>query len=240
MRVLTWNVNHRAARRTIPDWIAAAIEGCKPDVVVLTEYVEGDDHGKFLSSLASQGLVSTEISCRTPRENQVLIASRQRLRRGELAAPALHRSVPSNALHVVLEDSGLNVLGFRMPAFEKEDRALKRPVWQWLLDSAETLRASPAVIAGDLNTAPGDDAKTCGDCLGELSQSGWQHVRPDSGFSWKSAQHGTQRQLDHVFFSPALPPAQAEYLWGFHSLADDAASGNVGIPDHAILLASFD
>ena len=238
MRILVWNLNHRAACHPIPEWIAGAIGAQDPDVIVLTEYVEGDDHNKFLSSVAALGLESWDISPKTSRQNQVLIASRHRLQRGTLAAPSLHKSVPPNALHVVLEDSGLNVLGFRMPAFEGKERPLKRDVWQWLLSAAEILRVDASVIAGDFNTAPGDSVTTCGDCLEQLSRSGWQHVLPSSGFSWKHARYGTRRQLDHIFFSPALPPAHADYLWGFQSLAADAASGKVGIPDHAILLAT--
>lgn len=240
MRILTWNLNHRAARRAIPDWIVSAIEPLNPDVVVLTEYVEGDDHAKFLASLAGLGLCSSHISLRASGENQVLIASRHRLRRGKLTAPSLHKSVPSNALHVVLEESGVNVLGFRMPAFEGKERPFKRDVWQWLLNAAEILRANPSVIAGDFNTAPGDQAATCGDCLEQLARGGWQHALPSSGFSWKGGSHGTERQIDHLFLSPALPPARAEYLWGFQSLAADAGSGKVGIPDHAILLATIE
>ena len=120
MRLLTWNLNHRAARRRIPDWIGAAITSQNPDVIVLTEYVEGDDHERFVSQLASQGLKSCDQSAKTPGQNQILIASRHGLRLGALNAPPLHESVPSNFLHVVLEDSGINVLGFRMPAFEAE------------------------------------------------------------------------------------------------------------------------
>jgi hypothetical protein len=35
---------HRAARRHIPSWIAAAINEQAPDILVLTEYVEGPDY----------------------------------------------------------------------------------------------------------------------------------------------------------------------------------------------------
>ena len=123
-----------------------------------------------------------------------------------------------------------------MPAVEDQERPFKRDVWQWLLNAAEILRANPSMIAGDFNTVPGDPATTCGDCLEQLSRSGWQHARPKSGFSWKDARHGTERQLDHIFLSPA----RAEYLWDFQSLAADAASGKVGIPDHVILLARLE
>jgi len=148
--------------------------------------------------------------------------------------------VPSNALHVILEDSGLNVLGFRMPAFENEDRPFKRDLWQWPLKAAEILRTDLSVIAGDFNTAPRDSPTTCGDCLEQLASSGWQHVLPNSGFSWKDARHVTEHQIDHIFLSPVLPPAHADYLWGFRSVAADAAAGKVGIPDHAILLATYE
>ena len=76
MKLLAWNLNHRAARRQIPLWIAAAINEQAPDILVLTEYVEGPDHDFFLASLNANGL--SEFSCSTQpgRENQVLIASR--------------------------------------------------------------------------------------------------------------------------------------------------------------------
>jgi hypothetical protein len=41
MKLLAWNLNHRAAPRRIPSWIAIAINEQAPDVLVLTEYVEG-------------------------------------------------------------------------------------------------------------------------------------------------------------------------------------------------------
>jgi hypothetical protein len=51
MKLLSWNLNHRAARRRIPSWIATAIDEQAPDVLVLTEYVEGPDHDFFLATL---------------------------------------------------------------------------------------------------------------------------------------------------------------------------------------------
>ncbi len=44
------------------------------------------------------------------------------------------------------------------------------------------------------------------------------------------------RQLDHVVLSPALVSIHAEYSWEFQTLAPDAASGIVGLPDHAMLV----
>jgi hypothetical protein len=47
---LSWNLNHRAVRRRMQEWVAAAIEEKAPDVVVLTEYGIGLDHASLLDS----------------------------------------------------------------------------------------------------------------------------------------------------------------------------------------------
>ena len=44
VRLLAWNVNHRMRPRHIPTWVAEIIGEQRPDIVVLTEYVEGPDH----------------------------------------------------------------------------------------------------------------------------------------------------------------------------------------------------
>jgi endonuclease/exonuclease/phosphatase family metal-dependent hydrolase len=240
MKLLAWNLNHRAARRQIPSWIATAIDEQAPDILVLTEYVEGPDHESFLASLNANGL--SEFSCSTQpgRENQVLIASREKQRRYDPLAPDIHPSVPSNNLEVSLAISGLTVLGFRMPAFEAKERALKRLTWNWLISEADRLRAGSALIVGDFNTAPGDSKALCGDCLATLVEGGWQHVRPASGYSWRHPQFGTERQIDHIFLSASLVPRRVEYLWEFERLASEGKSRKVGRPDHAMLVCEFD
>lgn len=239
MKLLAWNLNHRAARRSIADWIACAIVAHSPDVVVLTEYVEGPDHERFLGALSDGGLVHALLSPRVERQNQVLIVSNQTLRRGELRAPTIHPAVPPNALEAVLEPSGLHVVGFRMPAFTGAERPLKRETWNWLLGESDRLRSRAAVIAGDFNTAPSDSASYCGDCLAKLSQSGWQCGTPTTGYSWRHEGSGAERQIDHLFLSPAMPLARSEYYWDFERLSPDAASKKVGVPDHAMLVAEI-
>src|SRR3981081_797346 len=151
MKLLAWNLNHRAARRQIPSWIAAAINEQAPDILVLTEDVEGPDNDFFLSSLTSDGF--SEFSCSTQpgRENQVLIASRSTQRRYDLVSPDIHPSVPSTILGVSLGSPELAVVGFRMPAFAAKERALKRLTRNWLLGEADRLRAGFALIVGDFN-----------------------------------------------------------------------------------------
>lgn len=240
MRLLTWNLNHRAARRAIPDWVSIAIGNQNPDVVVMTEYVQGDAHSGFITDLAGQGLLHTQVSTRTEGQNQILIASRSPLSLGGIQGPELHPAVPPNTLHVVVDDLQLQLIGFRMPAFASKDRKIKRAVWEWLISASRSLEPHRTVLTGDLNTAVGDSDNYCGDCLPVLPKHGWQHAIPDEGFSWKSARHRTVRRIDHTFLSPSMPSARSNYLWDFESLAPDAGSARVGIPDHAMLVVDFE
>lgn len=240
MKLLAWNLNHRAARRRIPAWIATTIAEQSPDVLVLTEYVEGPDHASFRDTLRAQGLGNYSLTSQPGGENQLLIASSDAQHRSQLNVPNIHPSVPPNVLEVSLKSSELTVLGFRMPAFKPKDRVLKRQTWNWLLSESDRLRARPALIVGDFNTAPGDSKAYCGDCLEELVGRGWQHARPASGYSWRHSQSGTERQIDHIFLSAPLVPRRVEYLWRFERLAPGGASRRVGLPDHAMLVAEFD
>jgi hypothetical protein len=96
VRILNWNLNHRAARRPVPRWISEAIAQQHADVVVLTEYVTGPDHERFVGELAAIGLPHVAKGERIGRENEVLIAAREPLATGTIQAPAIHPSVPSN------------------------------------------------------------------------------------------------------------------------------------------------
>lgn len=239
MRVLSWNVNHRAARRQIPEWVPQAIAAHAPAVVVLTEYVQGPDHSRFITDLCRIGLKYSSVSQRVERQNQVLIATREPHDTGDLVPHSIHEAVPPNSLHVVLEQSDVNVLGFRVPAFEKERRKLKRQTWEWLLETAVRLSDRPAVITGDLNTAPDDPVSECGDCLVHLSRSGWHHARPVTGYSWVHPRWGRARQIDHTFVSPTLRVVRAEYNWDFRLLAPAISFPKAGQPDHAMLITDI-
>lgn len=237
-RILAWNVNHRASKRRIPDWVASSILATSPDIVVLTEYVEGDDHAEFLKALRSGGLAGVLLTAKTNGENQVLIASREAFDEGELRAPPIYSSVPLNALHIKFQGTGLNVLGFRMPSGKQFDVQFRRPTWDWLIEAAAHLRDKPSLVIGDFNTAPGDSASKCGDYIDRMLRMGWIH-RPESGCSYRHSS-GSERQIDHCFASPKVNVLHAEYRWDFHAAAPDAASGKVGIPDHAMLVVDLD
>ncbi len=153
LRLLAWNLNHRAARHAFPDWVAEAVCAEAPDIALFTEYVEGPHHERFLASLSALGLEHATLSVPRQKQNQVLIVSCEPHTRGGIEAPSIHPAVPPNALHVRLEQSGVDVLGFRLPAFKGRDSHLKRMTWSWLFEAAGSLRSKPAIIAGGFNIA---------------------------------------------------------------------------------------
>lgn len=236
MRLLAWNVNHRAARRTIPDWVGESIADQHADVVVLTEYVAGNAHGAFCQSLINSGLGHITLSTAVERQNQVLIATKKPHRPILMAVQPIHPAVSPNILQVRLDVQDIHVIGFRMPMFTGADRLLKRRVWEWLLDELGALRNEAAVIAGDFNTACDDGRSGCGDCLAALALRGWHRANPGDGAISYESRAGRGRLIDHAFVTPRLWPARAECSWAFRENAPHGSASVVGQPDHAMLL----
>ena len=235
VKILAWNLNHRAARRRIPAWVYGAIAAESPDVVILTEYVEGEDHAHFVGELAALGLVHADKTKRQGRQNELLVLARQPLKPGGIGVPAIHPSVPSNFLHVRLVQCGIDVIGFRMPAFAGKELPRKRETWEWLIGELASLDHR-TVVVGDFNTQQGDASVLCGDCLERVAALGWTVAIPSDGFSWKSPGRGSGRKLDFALVSPGLRVESVSYSWAFTGLATEAAELRTGLPDHAMLL----
>ncbi|MGO9924558.1 MAG: endonuclease/exonuclease/phosphatase family protein [Isosphaeraceae bacterium] len=234
LRFLTWNLNHRARAKPIPSILTDVIVSLEPDAVVLTEYVHGASRRPFLDQLADRGLPNWLVSHVTPsKENHVLIASRTPIELGSIRAPAISPSVPSNFLHVILPQEGCEILGLRVPDFSKQ-RTIQRTCWDWIIETATTVRDRPFVIMGDFNTDPRYRRTMCGDCIGRLSDEGWQHASPIEGASYWTLKHKLPCRIDHAFVSQHFTILDSRYVsdlgeQGFIGTTKDALS------DHAIL-----
>jgi exonuclease III len=215
--------------------VSRGIAAEQPDVVVLTEYVVGADHDRFLGELSAASLSHVAVSLRVGRSNQVLVAAHQPMELGLLVASGLHPSVQPNFHHVRLLVDDIEVIGFRMPAFEGSERPMKRRTWDGLIAVLRQVRDRPTIILGDFNTAPGDLTKTCGDCIELLIAEGWTAHVPAEGYSFRRAPDTVGRRIDLAFTSPSLVGTGATYSWAFQMLAADADCGWVGRPDHAML-----
>ena len=79
-KLLTWNVANQTRLKRMPIQMASAIASLTPDIVVLTEYVPGDSRDAFLTELAHQGLEYRCVSLYTPKQNHILMETREILR----------------------------------------------------------------------------------------------------------------------------------------------------------------
>ncbi len=230
MRLLTWSINNRARPKRIPPELTQAIHRLKPDVAVLTEYVHGPSEDRFLCDLKNIGLSHTCVSSNSPGQNQVLIAAGHRLEEGDIRAPAIHESAPSNALHVCLPGVDLEILGLRVPDFSREP-PLRRRFWDWILKTACAVQERPFVILGDFNTDPSYPPARCGDRFDILAAMGWRHA-PSGPTFWTPRGHAVR--IDHAFVSKDLT------IGGSLAVRSDgpfvfAGKGGGALSDHAAL-----
>ena len=151
---------------------------------------------------------------------------------GPIRAPEIARSVPSNALQVRLPNEGIDILGLRVPDYSKDPRT-KRACWDWVIDTANSLKDRPSVLIGDFNTDPKYSKSRCGDCFGKLTDAGWQLASPPPGGSYWSL-NGHSVRIDHAFVSRHFTIAAAAYVSESHGHIFAGNAPDV-FSDHAAL-----
>jgi endonuclease/exonuclease/phosphatase family metal-dependent hydrolase len=233
LRVLSWNLNHRARAKAIPSTLADSIASLKPNVIVLNEYVHGDSRQPFLEQLAKRGFPYWQVSHVTPlRQNHVLIPSRTPIDLGCIKAPAIEKFIPSNFLHVSLPHEGCEILGLRIPDYSNDPKT-KRACWNWIIETATTVKDRPFVLIGDFNTDPDDPDALFRDCPGRLIDGGWQLASPGEGASYWTVK-GKPYRLDHAFVSQHFTVLESRYVSDFGALGSIGHSKDA-LSDHAIL-----
>ncbi len=236
MNILTWNLNHRTRQKPISPSIAEAITSLHPDIVVLTEYVPGPSHEKFIEELSDGHLRYIRVSHFTPKENHILIASRKALNDGIIKAPSISPSFPSNVLHVFVPELGLQVLGLRIPDYSKQ-LPLRNACWDWIETQARGMRDYPSIILGDFNTDPSYPPAKCGNRINQMVIEGWQHAQA-VGSSYWTVNGNIGKQLDHAFFSRHFEIDKTEYiLETCNYIIAGKESG--ALSDHAILFVKL-
>ncbi len=234
LRVLAWNVNHRARAKAIPPMLVDAIDSLRPDLIVLTEYVHGATRSPFLDQLADRGLPHWHVSHVTPlKENHVLIASRTSIEAGSIHAPAIAPSVPSNFLHVSLPHEGCEILGLRVPDYSKQPK-MQRACWEWIIETAKTVKDRPFVLIGDFNLDPRYTQTVCGDCIGKMIEDGWQLASPKEGASYWTLKDKVPCQIDHALVSGHFTILDSRYVSDFGELGSIGVTKDA-LSDHAIL-----
>lgn len=252
LRLVTWNIRHGGSNVL---GIARAIAGFDADVVVLPEF-QASKGESLLQEVAKRGLPYHQVDCSRPQSNGVAVVARHPLSAGSLKGPS---TVPHRWQHVQIEALGIELIGIYLHGGDEHNETPeeKQDFWDEILKAAQDLRATPAVIAGDLNTGKHNldelgatffSAKSfcdlsenvgwtdCFRCLhGDRRVYSWWHTK--SGF-----------RLDHAFVSPPLASRvkRAEYIWkqGDAILAHDGLKpwpeDKGRLSDHAALVVELE
>ncbi len=138
----------------------------------------------------------------------ILAASRTPIAKTPLTPP-LH--APGSWLEVTHEDTGLALVGVRMPAWEGNQMHRRRELWEWMIEQFQRLESTPAIVMGDFNTemtygSPSKAQRYGGDLLRSLTREhGWR----DPYDATRSAKqptfwHRSSRRIDYALVSPAF------------------------------------
>lgn len=235
MRIVAWNVAHAARPReidahtkprAIKPGFQAALESFDADVVILTEYVAHVVNDSVQRVLRDIDYKHFEIPTRISTKNQVLIAARTPLMRGELTGPKSGEDDSrTNFSHV--RCANLDIVGLRAPSYRP---AAKREYWAELAAQIRESASRPIVFIGDLNADPEDPENTPGAvAMRALLGEGWQIPRPRGEYSYR-----TKTRIDHIIASPSIRVTRAEYVvtHGDHLLCGPKGA----VSDHAPLV----
>jgi len=235
LHLAAWNINHRTGRKSIPPDTLHAISALDIDVLVLTEFVDGDHHARFKESLKDIGYSSLAVSLKAPHQNQVLIAARTPLADdGLLPLPGHTEAASTNWLHRRLPSLKLEIVGFRAPVYLAADDRLG--YWQQVEGIARAARERRVVFLGDFQLDPHTDTRPCAQVFPRLIDGGFMLASPQGDWSYHTGNGGGTR-VDHALASPAVPIKDARYVYktGRHTLAGPANGRGPALSDHAVL-----
>ena len=222
--IATWNLHQMGRQMEIPEGVPKVIAHVRPDVLVLTEYVDRGKRDDFENALREIGYTAGAVSHAGAGQNQVLIASRVEQVAGSLSPPEVDEAARTNFLHQWLPTLELNVIGFRAPYYQAEDPRKLKPYWEGLKAGALTVASSRTVYIGDFNWCPGAKERDASEAIGTLVAAGYRML-PESG------------GVDRALVSAALEPR------GWQVVEESAGlrlTGDGGLSDHPMLVVEVE
>jgi len=161
LTVIAWNVDHQIYAREIPSALVEALIGTEADVIFLSEFVDsGDSDRKRLRNKLHEAGYTTQALAPAPNRykgpksfyNRIFAASKLAFDIGDIAPPTTDEFAISNFLHLRLRDSAIELIGLRVPLWDRAE-AFKNALYREELTT--TLRAGAQqrsiVVAGDWN-----------------------------------------------------------------------------------------
>jgi len=231
-----WNLNHRTGTKAIPPAVIHAITALDIDVLVLTEFVDGDHQVRFKDSLKDIGFESLAVSVKAPRQNLVLIAARSALGDdGLLPLPGHTEAATTNWPHRRLPGLKLEVVDFRAPMYLAADN--RAGYWNHVESIARAARDRRVIFLCDFNCDPFTHTRPCEQVFPRLQADGFRLPEPKGDWSYHAGNGSSGSRIDHALASPALSVKEARYIYktGQHTLAGPANGHGPALSDHALL-----
>ena len=231
MKLVAWNLNHKASERTLKPAIARIVHALRPDVLILSEYVHGESRAPFLEALTACDLRHVLWSDRLNSNNQILVASRFPLSPGDLTGPVTEdKGGESNFLHAQVGD--FEIVGVRAPAYTQS--SVLRDYWQQLATTIRGAASRKIVFLGDFNADPKTNTRVGDRHLAALVQEGWSI--PDAEGAW-SYSSGTR--VDHAVVSPSVGSTAARYITEIEGMVVAGRGALNAASDHAALVVEL-
>jgi len=231
MRIITWNIRHGGGKRL--EAICKALTSKTPDIVVITEFRNGETGKSLQSYFEESGLTHLHAGKTAPRQNSTLIASRHPFLKTGFVARAVEH--PFRMPYVQMKD--LTVAGAYLPILRQ-----KHPYWERLVPWSQKRRRSPLLVTGDFNTGRHFLDETGASYISShymdaMEKAGfddlWRSAHPNAReFTWYSHRQNGFR-LDHMFGTEAIQQQVTSIRYD-HRVRDQNVS------DHSMMIVDLD
>lgn len=236
MRLIAWNLGHQCREDKISDGFLPALSALQPDLLSLNEYVHGESRTQLIADLTSLGLKHIMVSDRLNGNNQILVASKYPLVKGDLySLQSKDQASESNFLHVVIPSQNFEFVGLRAPAYSGEHLRL---YWENLMQVICSSADRRIVYMGDFNTDPDQVKRSTSKYLRLLRNQGWNIPSPEGEWSYISPKAGGTR-IDHAVVSEHLSLERSEYVSSIGDLVLASSDRRKRISDHAPIVVEL-
>lgn len=223
--------------KEIPASVLSIIDKLAPDMLVLNEYVDGDERTSFKSGLKEIGFTHISVSRKMDRQNQVLMTSKVEHAPGDLEPPSYDGASIANFLHVILPHFDIEIVGLRAPMYKKRQEL--KSYWSELLSIIRPTISRNIIFIGDFNCNP-DISNTPGaEAINLLREDGWRVPPPYGDWSYISYNGQKRSRLDHALCSPGVGDISGTYISKLDSYIIAGPTEQNPISDHAILISEI-
>ena len=233
LKIISWNLNHRTIEKPIPNEIAMFFEEYKPDIIALNEYVDGESRNEFKQELTELGYFHQLLSPKVGRQNQIFIASKNEITLGDIHAPDFTDPAKTNFLHVTMEETDLELVGFRAPFYKLASE--RNAYWKQVSEKIAGVSKRQILFLGDINYDPFKGASNSAPEIEFDLAGSFRIPNPEGEWSFISIDGKNKSRIDHAIVSDGVNVSNVKYLTVYNGITLAGSKSDSAITDHAVL-----